>query len=626
MKRGRKTQERKREREKRGRKREMKKEREEEREKERGREESEKEGERKRENREEERKREGERKNERKIRKRERGRETRERKRDEEREKREKERGREEKRGGEREREMKRERAKERRGEGERKNERKIRKRVKEGERQEREEEREKEKEEDKKEREEEGERQERGRKRERERETTCSHSGPLLDPCPTYSQTMMFAVLGLLVTALSVESYVVHDTHDRLPHGRQLKIYLPKSTEKLEFIPFDDPRQTLTYWDKRRSSSWTMKGHVSGSGNDRRWYLDGVTYDDQGTYIQKDYWDKEMSTLKVAVTAKNNYIKRVAGRSLYVSLEGIRQEDATLKFSGESANVTLVRDGALVSQELPDYFDRVRFSSRNIEIVSVNVSDVGHYHLFDRKGRLVSMTRLDLTDKEESEGNPLLALLLLLGIPAGVCCCCRKKIFKSKSTTAQTVQSTPGVIISPGPTGPSPPYNQPTPGGYYPTPATDLGPAIHPPPSPSMNPGYPAPNPAYPAANPAYPAANPAYPAASPGYPAANPGYPPPAGAPQWNGPPPAAGLYPSYPPGPTAPMGYTPAPVMYSEAPPKEEIKMENMAPAPAPAPTDPLLTHPPETSPSSATAPPAPTSADGAVTFDIGKTNFL
>lgn len=41
----------------------------------------------------------------------------------------------------------------------------------------------------------------------------------------------------------------------------------------------------------------------------------------------------------------------------------------------------------------------------------------------------------------EYSGGNPLLGLLLLLGIPAGICCCCRKKIFKQKATTMATLQ-----------------------------------------------------------------------------------------------------------------------------------------------------------------------------------------
>uniref|UniRef100_A0A8C6TP87 Immunoglobulin V-set domain-containing protein n=1 Tax=Neogobius melanostomus TaxID=47308 RepID=A0A8C6TP87_9GOBI len=302
----------------------------------------------------------------------------------------------------------------------------------------------------------------------------------------------MLWAVVGLLVTALTAESYIVRDQHERLQHGQKLKIDLPKSTEKLEFIPADDPRQTLVYWDKYKSSSHTLKGSMSGSGSDLRWYIQQVTYDDQGTYTQKDHWGKEMSTLKVAVSTKSNYIKRVAGETLSISLEGIREEEASLSFSGEYGNVTLVRRGSRVSQDLPDYFDRVRTHFNSISIIGVNVSDVGHYRLTDRKDRLVSVTRMDLTDRHDSvNGNPLLALLLLLGIPAGICCCCRKKIFKSKASTAHTIQTTPGaVVVHPsGPTGPCPPYNQPQPGG---------GPAIHPPPAapgPGYNPGYPAEN-----------------------------------------------------------------------------------------------------------------------------------
>lgn len=44
--------------------------------------------------------------------------------------------------------------------------------------------------------------------------------------------------------------------------------------------------------------------------------------------------------------TARRNYVKCVAGESLYISLEGIPVDDADLSFSGEYGNVTLVRGG----------------------------------------------------------------------------------------------------------------------------------------------------------------------------------------------------------------------------------------------------------------------------------------
>lgn len=45
-----------------------------------------------------------------------------------------------------------------------------------------------------------------------------------------------------------------------------------------------------------------------------------------------------------VSPTARNNYVKCIAGESLHISLEGIELADADLSFSGEYANVTLVR------------------------------------------------------------------------------------------------------------------------------------------------------------------------------------------------------------------------------------------------------------------------------------------
>ncbi|XP_027139514.1 uncharacterized protein wu:fc21g02 isoform X2 [Larimichthys crocea] len=415
---------------------------------------------------------------------------------------------------------------------------------------------------------------------------------------CHTQSR-MMWSVVILLSTALSVESYTVPDIYERLDHGRQLKIYLPKSAEMLEFTPADRPGETYLYWEKSRHR--LIKGRVSGTGSDRRWYIDSVTYQDEGTYTQKDYWKKEISTVRVAVTPRRNFVKRIAGENLYINLDGIDLADATLQFSGEAGNFTLVHDGARVSQDLPDYFDRVVTQRTSIMIKHVNYTDMGRYTVKDRKDRVVSVTRMDLTDHHESTGaNPLMALLLLLGIPAGVCCCCRKKIFKKKATTASTLQASPDVVHPPpaGPAGPAPPYNNPgQPGVSYYGPTPGVGPTVYPP--PNTGPGQwngPPPSPGF-----------------NPGYPPQNPVYPP-------VGPPPG-----QYPPGPAAPMGYAPAPVMYSE-PVKEELKMDNMASSPA----DPLLTG--QTQPqSSPVAPVAPATAptDG-YKFQIdgvdSSTNFL
>ncbi|XP_040002151.1 uncharacterized protein wu:fc21g02 [Xiphias gladius] len=440
----------------------------------------------------------------------------------------------------------------------------------------------------------------------------------------------MMWSVLILLAAALSVESYAVHD-HERLAHGRQLKIFLSKTAEKLEFTPADDPSKTLLYWEKGRGR--IPKGWVSDKGSDQRWYIDKVTYEDQGTYIQRDFWNKEISTFKVAVTPRHNYVKCVAGESLHISLEGINLADAVLSFSGLAANITLVRDGVRVSQDLPDYWDRVQTHFKDIEIRNVNYSDEGHYILRDHRDRLVSVTKMDLTDRHEyAGGNPLMALLLLLGIPAGICCCCRKKIFKKKATTAATLQTIPHAVHPPsGPVGPSPPYGAPGQSGavYYHGPNPSMGPTIHSPP-PTTGPEQwngPPPLPLQ--------GFNPAYPLQNPAYPPAGPAMMPPAQTLQWNGPPPG-----QYPAGPIAPMGCATAPVIYSSPPPaaasepvKEKVKMENMASSP----TDPLLTATPQAEGSSSPVAPVPPSStnapslsDDAYQFQIDQgnnsTNFL
>lgn len=432
----------------------------------------------------------------------------------------------------------------------------------------------------------------------------------------------MLWSVVFLLA-ATAVGSYRPSVSHERLHHGRQLKIFLPKTSDRLEFSPADRPDQNVVYWERDRTK-YNSRGRVLGTGTDRRWILDMVTYEDQGTYIQTDYWGKEVSTVRVAITPRLNYVKCVAGESLYVSLEGIPPTDATLVFSSADGNLTLVRDGARVSQDLPDYWNRVQTQSNKIQIQNVNVSDEGRYTLRDRRDRVVSVTRMDLTDKHEfSEGNPLLALLLLLGIPAGVCCCCRKKIFKKKAAANVQHTMSPVEAVHPppgGPVGPCPPYNAPGQPGtmfYQNPPGSNLGPTVHPPPAgpqwtgPPPSPGF---NPAYPPANPSYPPANTSYNPAAPMIP---PGQPP-----EWSGPP--QGLYP--PAGPMAPMGYSAAPVMCSSAPPGAEG--EKTTP---PATTTPQAQDaPPHTAPAPPSSTTPPTTSDNAFQFQIddGKnsTNFL
>lgn len=62
------------------------------------------------------------------------------------------------------------------------------------------------------------------------------------------------------------------------------------------------------------------------------------------------------------------------------------------------------VHNGARVSQDRANYWDRVWTHNANIEIRNVNYSDEGHYTLKDQSSRVVSVTRMDLTGWSQSE------------------------------------------------------------------------------------------------------------------------------------------------------------------------------------------------------------------------------
>ncbi|XP_028999238.1 uncharacterized protein LOC114851743 isoform X2 [Betta splendens] len=396
----------------------------------------------------------------------------------------------------------------------------------------------------------------------------------------------MMCIAVILLAVTLSVESYGVSD--QRLAHGRQLRIFLPKGSEKLEFTPADEPRKMVRYWEKGRIGM--RKGRLSASGNDWHWYIDQVTYEDQGTYILRNFFNKNISTVRVAITPREVYKKCVAGESLYISLEGIQLEKSLLSFSGHAANVTLVRNGSKVTQKLPKYVGRVRTTASNIEVRNVNYSDVGHYTLKDQKQRVVSVTRMDLTvHHKQNKDSPLLALLLLLlSIPIWIYYYRRKKIVRRRASAATQLQAVPNTTPPPpaGPVGPCPQYN-----AYYQGPDATMGPTVHPPPPTTGPVQWSGPMPS--AAYPPYP----------PGPAAIPPGQPP-----QWNG---------QYPAGPVPPMGYAPAPVMYSSPPPpaaagepyKEEVRVEAAASSPA----MPLLNAAPQAEAASPPGAPLPPSSN-------------
>ncbi|XP_049337391.1 uncharacterized protein LOC103026353 isoform X1 [Astyanax mexicanus] len=377
-----------------------------------------------------------------------------------------------------------------------------------------------------------------------------------------------MWRIWILLCSALLAESQNA-DYVDVL-FGHQLSIRMPSvRSDSLEFTSADET-QHYTIWSKVVSK----RGSVIGSGDDRRFVIYSVTFDDQGTYTRKNFWDKVTAVTKLKVLPKRSSRDCVAGETLRISLEGIRRDEASLRFSRDNENLMLVDRGSPV-RDHPDYIGRVKVTTNSIEVLNVNVTDEGNYTLFDGKNRKAVTIRMFIVDHHPPNHAPFMALLLLLGIPAGVCCCCRKRICRknSQATATTTVQSH-NVVVPPGP---PPDYN---------TPMVPAGPG------PMYTPGYPAPGESqvHPPPNPAYPVqpqyggqpAMPPNPMYTPGCPApgdsqihpppSNPAYPP---LPQYGG-------QPAMPPNP----GF--APVMYN-APAgseiggnKEGIKMSELSPA--------------------------------------------
>ncbi|XP_059408556.1 uncharacterized protein LOC132142594 isoform X2 [Carassius carassius] len=369
-----------------------------------------------------------------------------------------------------------------------------------------------------------------------------------------------MLSVWTLLSTAICAVS-VSALSQKLVFHGQQLTLDLPERTQRLEFVNANETER-FTIWNHATNSLRPSKGYVTSVGKDWTFRIQRVTFDDEGTYTLLNHFGATISSYIVKVKSNRGIIDCVAGETLSISLAGLKQADAILRFYNNYSSLLLVDNGVPVGRNYPDYVSRLKVSSEMIQILNVNVSDVGRYELTDQKRRLVSNNTMILVDHRDYSANKGLLALLLLGIPGGICFCCRKRICKccqtTKSNTSQpnsVPMSTPCSNTMSGPVGPGDNGqgyiagypSQPDPGqNHYPYPPESGGqPAVPP------NPGF--------YQNPVYP-------------PASGPG---PAQPPQWNAPPT------NYQP--PAPVNY--APVM-SSAPSGPELP-----------PTAPLLTPQPQ-----------------------------
>lgn len=86
-----------------------------------------------------------------------------------------------------------------------------------------------------------------------------------------------------------------------------------------------------------------------------------------------------------------------MAGETLSITLTGLLNNHATLRFSSQDYNITLVERGFPVGNSHPDYMGRIKLTSSSIELLNVNVSDVGNYILSDHLNRKVKIIYMNL-------------------------------------------------------------------------------------------------------------------------------------------------------------------------------------------------------------------------------------
>ncbi|TSK22549.1 hypothetical protein Baya_1907 [Bagarius yarrelli] len=302
--------------------------------------------------------------------------------------------------------------------------------------------------------------------------------------------------------------------------------------TEKFEFTPANTQQPDII-WSRRIKP---QKGQVISSGDERRFIISSVTFNDQGNYTEWNFWSKVASVHLVKVLTKRRVLSCMPGRNLSISLDGLLKDDVKLRFFGKDFNITLVEHGFPVGNRHFGFWGRVQLTAKNIQVLMVDSSDVGKYVLSDHRNNTVTNITLNMADathvqeaeagttfsisldslaKEDvtliftnqdsnvtlvelglpvnsshnqfseriqvtssdiqvlnmdvsdmgnytlidregrkakiitpqfvNKSNPLLALLLLLLIPPCICCCYGKKILKkykewtSKTTTANT-------------------------------------------------------------------------------------------------------------------------------------------------------------------------------------------
>lgn len=215
--------------------------------------------------------------------------------------------------------------------------------------------------------------------------------------------------------------------------HGEELCIKLPIWFKKLEFNSVNEVQSDT--WP--RCSQGTRKS-IKGSGYERQFIINPVTFDDQGIYTRWNYRNHMSSIYKLDVVCKwltlpllhllffplwsflyifrslffcNGFFVQtlilpllitlkaahhvqdcVVGNTLNISLDSLSKDSVSLYFTNQKVNGTLVERGSL-ADNLPDLFkERIQITSSDIQVLKTEESDMGNYTLTDGEGRTVKV------------------------------------------------------------------------------------------------------------------------------------------------------------------------------------------------------------------------------------------
>ncbi|XP_026790846.3 uncharacterized protein LOC113539337 [Pangasianodon hypophthalmus] len=202
---------------------------------------------------------------------------------------------------------------------------------------------------------------------------------------------------LLLLAGNFIAESWNLNINHLEVTYGQQLSITITSATQKIEFTSMNKLRSYII-WSRRIQPK---KGQVIVSGEERRFIINSVTFDDQGNYTEWNFWDKVASVHVVKVLSKRRIQGCMPGKNLSISLDGLSKDDVKLQFSSKDFNLTLVERGLPVGNNHSGYWGRIQVTTKNIQVLIVDGSDVGKYTLTDRENNTVMIVTLNMAGCE---------------------------------------------------------------------------------------------------------------------------------------------------------------------------------------------------------------------------------